>query len=152
MFRNFLIITILSFTLLSCKSTNIEDTYWLKGQWEYSFNESIEMEKWTSIPNKMNGIAYFINHGDSNTMRHMEIIKENGDLVLVLQESGFEYISKYKITFLSSDSLVAKTSSNIWPQKITYVQRNENQLVKHMSGKQQQMHNVSTSYYTRKFK
>lgn len=150
MFRNFLILVTFSFSLLSCDSTKIEDTFWLTGQWEYAFNESIEIENWTSVPHEVKGMGYFVNSGDSATMREMGIIKENGELILVIKETGFEYISKYHINFLSSDSLVAETSSNIWPQKITYVQRSENQLVKHMSGQQQQMHNVSTSFYTRK--
>ncbi len=150
MFRNFLTLFTFSFFLISCHSTKIEDINWLNGQWEFAFNESIEIENWTMNPNELSGKAYFVNHGDSTIMREMGIIKENGNLVLVIQEMGFEYISKYKINFLSADSLVAETSSNIWPQKIVYVQRNENQLVKHMSGHQQQMLNVSTSFYTRK--
>ena len=150
MFRNILIFTAISLSLTGCNSYNLEDTKWLSGQWEFAFNKSIEIENWTSTPNELKGIAHFVNNGDSTTMREMGIIKENGDLILVVQEAGFEYISKYKINFLSADSLVAETSSNIWPQKITYVQRSENQMVKHMSGKQQQMHNVSTSFYTRK--
>ena len=105
MFRNFLILSAFSLFLLSCDTFKVEDVNWLNGQWEFAFNQSIEIENWTSKPGEVSGKAYFVNQGDSTIMREMGIIKENGDLILVIQETGFEYISKYNylIVFIVSE-------------------------------------------------
>ncbi len=149
--RNFTIL-ILSLGLFSCSnpSNDLQDTQWLIGTWEYAFNQSIEMETWNKKEHELRGTGLFISLGDSVPMRKMGIISENGKLVLVIQEESFEYISKYHIEYLGKDSLVAVSHSNVWPQRIIYTKPDANHLHKHMSGKQQQMNNSVTSYYTLK--
>lgn len=147
----FIIICIATvFYSCSQSSNNLEDTLWLSGSWEFAFNQSVELETWNPLDKELQGKGFFVSQLDTVPMRQMDIISENGQLILVIQEENFEYISKYEITYLSTDSLVAVTTSNVWPKTIIYAKPDATHLNKHMSGMQQQMNNSASSFYTLK--
>ena len=126
------------------------DAKWLLGNWEYVFNQSAEVEEWTLSDNQITGKGFFVSQNDRVQMRKMRIEEASSGLVLIIQEENFEYFSTYQIEHLSEDSLVATTTSNIWPKKIIYTKPDANHLLKHSSGKLQQMNNVATSTFTLK--
>jgi len=139
--KNIFLLAVLISILSSCSEneTSIDNFKHLNGQWVRDFNGNQQLEKWEVQSDKIVGSSSFVNNHDTTKMTEYEILKNNGNWVLVTQEVGFENSTEYPLMFGDSDSLVFHNSAADWPQTISFKTVNGNMLHKSVLGQNTSM-------------
>ena len=133
-------LTTLCFSCTSSKEKVLQMN-WLAGRWTRQYNEVTQVEIWTTTGDSINGASYFVQENDSTLMSSYQIVRNNNEIRLYTQETGFDLKVEYQLIYFSRDRLMFETKQRIWPQKIMLYDESKKVYIKSLSGMQQQMRN-----------
>ncbi len=121
--KNFALLFFVLFLITGCNKLSrspLDDIAWIEGEWQRTFNETTQVERWQRDSNHYEGRKIFVNSHDSTVMDYMRIYEKNNVLILedIMAESNIK--TDFLMLEANSDSVVFENPKHNFPKRIVY--------------------------------